>query len=110
MHAHFNDWIHRDIGPFAWSARDFVAIAVTGVLAATIAAFVPARTAARVPVLSALAGRRPLGALPRGIVPIGVALFAGGVLVLALVAAASRNGAVATRSPLAAVLGGLLVL
>ena len=56
-------------------ARDLIAIGVTGIVAATIAAFVPARSAARVPVLSALAGRRPLGALPRWIVPIGVALF-----------------------------------
>ena len=22
MHGHFDDWAHRDIGPFAWSARD----------------------------------------------------------------------------------------
>ncbi len=109
MHTQFDTWIHRDIGPFVWSPRDLVAIAVTGVLAATIAAYFPARAAARVPVLSALAGRRPLGALPRSIVPIGIALFAGGVLVLSLVAAASRNGGGNSLAG-AAVFGGLLVL
>ncbi len=75
MHAQFSSWMHRDIGPFAWSPRDLLAITATGVVAATIAAFIPARTAARVPVLSALAGRRPLGALPRWMVPVGAALF-----------------------------------
>ena len=82
---------------------------MTGIAAATVAAFVPARTAARVPVLSALAGRRPLGALPRWIVPIGAVLFASGVLVLVLVGLASRNGG-GDGLALAAVLGGLLVL
>ena len=41
MHGHFNSWIHRDIGPLVWSPRDLIAIAGTGVLAATIAAYVP---------------------------------------------------------------------
>ena len=82
---------------------------MTGIVAATVAAFVPARTAARVPVLSALAGRRPLGALPRWIVPIGVALFASGVFVLVLVGIASRNTG-GDALALAAVFGGLLVL
>ena len=109
MHSRFDNWIHRDIGPFAWSTRDLIAIAITGVLAATIAAYFPARSAARVPVLSALGGRRPLGDLPRSIVPIGIALFGGGVLVLSLVAAASRNSG-GNSLAAAAVFGGLLVL
>lgn len=109
MHAHFNNWLHRDIGPFVWSTPDLIAIAVTGLLAATIAAYFPSRSAAKVPVLSALAGRRPLAALPRVMVPIGVGVFGGGVLVLALVAAASRNGG-GNSLAVAAVLGGLLVL
>jgi putative ABC transport system permease protein len=109
MHDRFNGWIHRDIGPFVWSARDLVAISVTGVAAATIAAYLPSRSASRVPVLSALAGRRPLGALPKQIVPIGIALFGGGVLVLVLVATASRNSG-GDGLALAAVFGGLLVL
>ena len=62
MRHQFESWIHHDPGPYVWSLRDVIAILVTGTIAATVAAFVPARSAARVPVLSALAGRRPLGA------------------------------------------------
>lgn len=103
------DMIHHDPGPFVWSARDALAILVTGVITATVAAFVPARSAARVPVLAALAGRRPLGRIPKSLVPTGLALFAGGVFVLALVAAASGNGN-QNQLALSAVLGGVLVL
>ena len=39
-----------------------------GILASTIAALVPARTNARVPVLAALAGRRPLRPVPSELV------------------------------------------
>src|SRR5262249_8332417 len=39
VHARFDGWIHRDIGPYVWSTRDLIAIAVTGVAAATIAAY-----------------------------------------------------------------------
>jgi putative ABC transport system permease protein len=109
MHDRFNGWIHRDIGPFVWSARDLIAITLIGVAAATIAAYLPSRSAARVPVLSALAGRRPLGALPRSMVPIGLALFGGGVVILMLVATASRSSG-SNGLALAAVFGGLLVL
>jgi putative ABC transport system permease protein len=103
------DMIHHDPGPLVWSARDAVAIMITGVITATVAAFIPARSAARVPVLAALAGRRPLGRIPKSLVPTGLGLFAGGVFVLGLVAAASGNG---NRNGLAlsAIFGGVLVL
>ena len=50
---------------------DLVVIALTGV-GGDVAALVPARSASRVPVLAALAGRRPLGVVPRRLVPIGL--------------------------------------
>ena len=64
------------------------------------------------PVLSALAGRRPLGSLPRRIVPIGAALFGSGLFVLVLVATAAKGGnnGGANGLALSAVFGGLLVL
>jgi putative ABC transport system permease protein len=109
MRHQFESWIHHDPGPYVWSLRDTIAILVTGTIAATVAAFIPARSAARVPILSALAGRRPLGSLPKRLVPIGLGLFGGGVFVLVLVATASgvrqNDGLV-----LSAVFGGLLVL
>jgi putative ABC transport system permease protein len=101
--------IHHDPGPLVWSARDAVAILITGVVTATVAAFIPARSAARVPVLAALAGRRPLGRIPKSLVPTGLGLFASGVFVLALVAAASGNGN-GNQLALSAVFGGVLVL
>lgn len=111
LRGHLAEWIHHDPGAYVWSARDTVAVLVTGIVAATVAAFIPARSAARVPVLNALAGRRPLGTLPRRLVPIGAALFAGGIFVLVLVATAAGTGSVHSDALAAsAVFGGLLVL
>ncbi|MDQ3351523.1 MAG: hypothetical protein M3501_06130, partial [Actinomycetota bacterium] len=87
---------------------DLVVIAVTGVLAAVIAATIPARSAARVPTLTALAGRRPLSAVPRRLVPIGMALFGLGVLLLVLATASSTSGG--HLGAAAAVLGGIAVM
>jgi putative ABC transport system permease protein len=108
MRPTFVGWIHHDPGPYVWSTRDIAVLLVVGVVAATVAAFVPARSAARVPVLSALAGRRPLGELPRRMVPIGAALFGSGVFVLVLVAGA--RGSRGDGMAYSAVFGGLLVL
>ncbi len=86
----------------------------TGVAAATIAALLPARTAAQIPTLTALSGRRPVGAVPRRLVPIGLALFGGGLFLLALAAGGSvaERGTSADSNLLAAaaVLGGLGVM
>ncbi len=109
MRSTFESWIHHDPGPYVWWIRDVIAILLTGVIAATVAAFIPAKSAARVPVLHALAGRRPLASLPKRIVPIGAALFGGGVFVLVLVASASRTSG-SNGLALSAVFGGLLVL
>ena len=43
---------------------DLLVIVATGVVAASLAALLPARTASRVPVTAALAGRRPVGRVP----------------------------------------------
>src|SRR3546814_8457072 len=74
--------IDRCVGPYQFRLLDLAVIAITAVVAATVAAAVPARTAARVPVLSALAGRRPLGEPPRRLVPFGPSLFLGGLALL----------------------------
>jgi putative ABC transport system permease protein len=95
------------LAPYQFATADLVVIGVTGVVAATIAALVPARTATRVPVAAALAGRRPLAPIPRRLVPIGVALFLLGIFLL-VVAASSNGGGNAVVA--AAVLGGVLVL
>ena len=91
---------------YRWVAFDLVVIVLTGTLAATVAALIPARTSSRVPVLAALAGRRPLGAIPRRMVPIGLAVFGLGVLLLVVASIAGGGNGPAV----AAVIGGLFVL
>ena len=95
------------LAPYRFAPSDLAVIVATGTLAATVAALVPARSASRVPVLAALAGRRPLGVVPRRLVPIGVATFALGVFLLFLGASSEAGGDAAAA---AAVLGGVMVL
>ena len=95
------------LAPYRFAPLDLAVIVATGTLAATFAALVPARSASRVPVLAALAGRRPLGVVPRRLVPIGVATFALGVFLLFLGASSDGGGDAAAA---AAVLGGVMVL
>jgi putative ABC transport system permease protein len=99
--------VDQKVAAYQFAVLDLVVIALTGIAAATIAASIPARTATRVPVISALAGRRPLGVVPRRLVPIGLCLFALGVFLL-VVAASTTDGGDAAAA--AAVLGGLAVL
>ena len=102
----------RRLGAYEVAPADLVVIVVTGVLAATLAALVPARSTAKVPVMAALAGRRPLGVVPPRLVSGGVALFAGGVFLLVLAAAGSSGspGSDGDLYAATAVLGGLCVL
>jgi putative ABC transport system permease protein len=74
---------------YQWRPTDVLIIGALGVAVATVAAAVPARAIARVPTLAALNGRRPAGAVPRGLTLAGLAAFAGGV---AAVVAATRAG------------------
>lgn len=103
--------VSRRLGAYEISVLDLVAIIVTGTAAATVAAAIPARSTAKVPVMSALAGRRPLGRVPRRLVPIGVALFTAGLFLLVLAAAGSTgsNGS-ADLYAVTAVLGGVAVV
>lgn len=107
--------IDRSVGPYQFRLLDLAVVAVTAVVAATVAAAVPARTAARVPVLSALAGRRPLGEPPRRLVPIGLSLFLGGLALLFVAASgaeANQGGSSGGGDVFAAVavVGGLGVV
>lgn len=104
--------IRHSMGPLVISGFDLMVILVTGTTAAAVAAFVPARTITRVPVLAALGGRRPLGTVPRRLIPTGLGLFAFGVLLLFLIASgtASSGGSDGDLYAAVAVLGGLGVL
>ena len=87
--------VNHEIRGFRFSVFDLIIIFVTAVVAATVAAAAPARSAARVPVMAALAGRRPTGAPAKWLVPTGLALLTGGlglVAVAALGAKGDTNG------------------
>jgi putative ABC transport system permease protein len=56
---------NRDSSAYVYRLIDLVPILAMGIIATTIAALIPARTTSRIPVLAALAGRRPLGRVPR---------------------------------------------
>jgi putative ABC transport system permease protein len=96
---------------FVVSWGDLVVIVLTAVVVGTGAALVPARSASRTSTLSALAGRRPLGAVPPRLVPTGVALFGAGTAILGFVGFSSRSGSdSADLIAAVAVVAGLMVL
>jgi len=104
------DVVGRDLGGFRVHPVDVALVVATGVVVATIAAFVPARSVSRVPTLTALSGRRPVGRVPRLMLPTGVVLFLGGTTVLALVAGASTTGGSSSLNALGVIVGGLAVM
>lgn len=96
---------HATVG---WVVRplDIVVIVATASAAGLLAALVPSRSLARTTVLAALAGRRPVGEVPRRLLPVGVTLLAGGTGLITLAMLASRDQADAAPFLIAAVLGG----
>lgn len=86
--------------------RVLVAVAI-GVVAGMLAAWQPARAASRVPVLSALAGRRPVGPVPTRVPLTGLAVAGAGAVALGIatrMVADGRAGAGATLVVLVSVL------
>lgn len=102
----------RRLPPYVVAGSDLAMVATIGVVAATIAALVPARSASRVPVMAALGGRRPLGRVPRRLVLAGLLAFAIGLFLLVLAAAATTasQGASSDLWAAVALLGGLCIL
>jgi putative ABC transport system permease protein len=88
---------------------DLVPIVVIGTLVAGVAAWIPARTASRVPVLQALAGRRPLASVPRRLPALAAVSLASGCALLAIAVAGGR-GSSSTAWALVGIVGGLGLL
>jgi putative ABC transport system permease protein len=84
-----------DIAP-----ADVLLPAVVGVVAAVLAAAWPSRTAARTPVVTALAGRVPLRHVPRWLPPASLAVTAVGLLLVVVVVRAF-DGSLLTTAVLA---------
>ncbi len=102
----YEEIIGRDLSGRRILAIDLLAIGLTAVGAATIAAALPARTAAKVPVLTALAGRRPVGQVPVWVGPSGGLATAVGFGLLVLAVTDGSNG---NAAALASVLGCVLI-
>jgi len=106
---------NRLLGQIAesWTVRpvDLVPIALLGIAAAVLAATQPARSATRLSVLQSLAGQRPVSAVPRWLVPLGLASFAAGLGMLAFaVAGADDADGSTTGLTLTAIAGGVSVV
>jgi putative ABC transport system permease protein len=89
---------------------DLLVLFATGVIAATLAALLPARSLATTSVLSALAGRRPIRPVNPRTVIVGVVSFVSGLFLLAVATAGGSNGNDGNLFALVAVIGGLAIL
>lgn len=93
--------LQRFVGPriegLPLGSLDLLGPVIVAVLAVVAAAWLPARTAARVPTTTALQGRMPLSAPPRWLPPAGLALavFGGLLAVVGFAGDSSSSGAVA---------------
>jgi putative ABC transport system permease protein len=84
--------IDQRIHGYELHLSDLVRVGLIGILAATMAALLPARTAAGIPTLAALAGRRPLSPVSRRQLAWGTAGVAGGLALLFLAVLGGRAG------------------
>ena len=106
----FEGWLDQRIDRYVISGRDVLLAVLIGVAAATISALLPARTAARVPTLAALAGRRPLAPVSRRLLAAGFAAMLGGLGLLGLAVVGSRSGGDGDLWAFVASLGGVAEL
>ena len=88
----FEGALDERIDHYAISLGNVLMAMFIGVGAATVAALLPARTAARIPTLAALAGRRPLAPVSRRLLAGGFAAVLGGLGLLGLAVVGSRSG------------------
>ncbi|MDQ1445097.1 MAG: putative transport system permease protein [Acidimicrobiaceae bacterium] len=100
----------RDVGPYKVHVPDLVPAVLLGVIAATMAALIPARTASRTPVLAALAGRRPVAPVPAWLATAGGITIGGGLALLALSVLGAKSNANGDVWTLTGGVGGMAVL
>lgn len=95
---------------FETRLSDVAAIVAVGVIGASVAALIPARSAARIPTLRALAGRRPEESVSRRTTGSGVVAFVTGLAVLAVATVGGGDGGNTNLWAGVAIVGGLGVL
>jgi putative ABC transport system permease protein len=88
---------------------ELLPVIVIGTVASSVAAWLPARSAAQVPTLQALAGRRPLAQVPARLPLLGALSVTAGCALLALAVVAVRSSQAAGVA-LVAIAGGLAVM
>lgn len=104
---------HHVVDDVGASAADIVAPALVGTAGAVLAAWWPARSIARVPVLTALNGRVPQRPLRARVVPLAGLLLAAGLVVIGVSAASLRTASLSGGGDLqvlAMIFGCLLCL
>jgi cell division protein FtsX len=104
-------FVERRIEDFPFSPMDVVGPVLVAVIACVIAAWMPAKTAAGVPTLTALQGRMPVGDPKRWVIPAGLTMAGVGTVLVAVGLASSSGfgGAVATAGAVLMV-GGTALL
>jgi putative ABC transport system permease protein len=111
LRPHLDEILGHVVGGYVFRATDLVPIVVLGIVAATVAAAVPAHTATRAPVLAALAGRRPLGRVPAWLPVTGAATVGVGLVVFSRAMDNSNGGTNKANSVLlGAIVGCVLTL
>ena len=89
---------------------DHVVVVGVGLVAATVAALIPAVTAAGLPTLAALAGRRPLSPVSRRLVAAGFVAVVAGLGILGLAVVGSNGHRSANLWAFVAIVGGVTEL
>ncbi len=99
--------LDRRIDGYTVRPLEVIAVVVIGIAAATLAALIPARTAARIPTLAALAGRRPLAPVSRRLIMWGFVSMIGGLSLLFIAVLGSQSGSSGDLWAFVAIVGGV---
>lgn len=108
----FDSLVDRRVGPIVFDSTGILLAVGLGVLSAVVAAWLPARTAARVPVLMALSGRRPPTSPARRTLFVGLVLAAVATLLIVVGSAtmlANRHSAQSTDPGFFMLLAGAIL-
>lgn len=101
---------HVSGSQFALSPSGSAVAVLLAVAAGTAAAWQPARTSSRIPTLSALAGRRPLGPVPTGVPVAGAIAWAIGASLLLLATWTTRGDDSARGAAPFLIIGGIVAV
>ena len=107
VHPRLDDWNHRLNGGFEVRPEHLAGALLLGIVAAVLAAAIPAWGAARVPIRAALGGQRPVTTRPRAGLGFGLAALTLGLGLLALAPRgdAKLAGLAVVAGPILGILG-----